>query len=1742
MSSGKFKKYISRLFRVLAWVLASAVLIIFLVVLVLQFPGVQTYIAGRVASHLSEETGAEITIERVAIRFPRSVNIRNIYIEDPQGDTLVSAGRIYADITMTALLRSRLHVNTLEIDDLTAFIIRETPDTVFNFQFLADAFAADTETTTNGETTTNDEADADDENGFSLFLNTVNLRNINISFEDHFSGTDLSTSLGYLHTSLADSDLLNNKYHAGNTEIRETSIWLFAYEPSFPAEEPSEEVPDIDISLTSLELADFGFLLESTDGSRLNIETELLSLIPESINLQDQFANISSLITENLRASIVQPPGTEDTGALAETGNNGQPDIMETEFRFSEIMDWTVGLDRLEINNSFISIGTDNQPVSKETFDPDNFTLGNLELNARNLFVAPDSLNIDINDMSMLVSEIFNLEHLELDISMGRRAGNINLLLLSAGSNLDLTLNMDANLLNFSFDDLLDRRMVIEMEDTSIDNDMAFFLPVLKPYYFDRPGADPLEIRSRITGTPANITIDSLRVTGPELFWIFAGGDVSGLPDTDNLYIDLLRLELWARPALVMANLPDIQQPEGINLPEYIMMEGQFLGTFTEFETEVFLQSNLGDIEMTATVYEDAIGESSFNGSVTLDAIDVAQLSQAEILQQPVSLYFDFSGRGLDMENIEPETMELEAELGISHLMLMDYPYDEIMVFLTLKDSIANISTTYDDEFLAFDLDAETGIFKETITAKTELNIDYADLGQLGFSQEDVIVTTSLGADIMLYPEDFFSGSITISETNLAINGDIYTIPEVLLISDSKQEDYSFELIADFMSAVYKGNFTPAGIPEALADHLAEYFTLPETAESQDELPAAESGEYDTEYAKAAGNRANSGNPDNGADSEEVSDSNENKHFELNINIYPSDVISNVFLPPVEEYDTLSLLLEYDSQAQNISVNATMEDIQYAGMRLQNFRAGISSDKEKMDFEISLDSLNMDEISFYNFDVSGSFFDEKIDFSFSFQDEQQEDIFFIGALVESREELIHFSIDPENLVINYEPWEIHPENRIVTGHEILQFDNFMMEHQESMLSVNSRTLDENEEEEYEDITDITVSRLDLLSLTSFATDILPLKGGMLDGTMTVRNIHRETSFTADMDLAGFAWGEHKIESISLFAEDVAPGQIFINAALEHEGTALRASGDFFPGEIPSVDIEVLMENLDMSLIEMFAGDELTDVSGTISGKINVTGSLESPEITGEMNFHEAGFRVTQLNATYLLKEEQIRFDQHRVTFPNFIIRDYAGRTATIDGNVNIEDFDNLILNLDFNTGNFMLMDLPRRRGEMYYGTILIDSDLRIRGGHLNPSVSGTLRLREGSDFTFIVPQTTPEAIGGEGVVEFIPPQEEEFFRRVVEREEADELRSSLEVMTVALNVELDRETQLSVIIDEIAGDYLELQGGGVLSFDIDPGGAINLTGRYEIVEGEYMLSFHEVARRRFGIREGSSIVFTGDPLDAELDITAVYTVRTSPEQLMRPVGGGNISDGGVRRQLPFMVYLNLEGELMAPNISFGLDMPPEHQDAFEGSLMARINAINEDESERNKQVFALLILGSFIHESPFATGDGPGIATTARSSASQILSQQLNRLSDRYVRGVDISFELESYEVNRDDAAVGRTELQVEVSRRFFDDRIRVMVAGNVELEDDTHRETSPGDIAGDFTLEYLLTPAGDLLLRGFRRKEYGDIIDGELTTTGLSVVFSKSFTRFRDLFRREDETAVPFPEEAGVLQNESID
>jgi hypothetical protein len=140
----------------------------------------------------------------------------------------------------------------------------------------------------------------------------------------------------------------------------------------------------------------------------------------------------------------------------------------------------------------------------------------------------------------------------------------------------------------------------------------------------------------------------------------------------------------------------------------------------------------------------------------------------------------------------------------------------------------------------------------------------------------------------------------------------------------------------------------------------------------------------------------------------------------------------------------------------------------------------------------------------------------------------------------------------------------------------------------------------------------------------------------------------------------------------------------------------------------------------------------------------------------------------------------------------------------------------------------------------------------------------------------------------------------------------------------------------------------------------------------------------------------------------------------------------------------------------------------------------RLEQLRNDPSELNKQVFAVLLFNRFINENPFESGGGGfNAGMMARQSVSKILAEQLNDLAEDLIAGVEINFDVQSFEDYSTGSAANRTDLNVSLSKRLLNDRLKVTVGNNFELEgpQPVNGENAPSGIAGNIALDYQLSP-----------------------------------------------------------------
>jgi hypothetical protein len=294
-----------------------------------------------------------------------------------------------------------------------------------------------------------------------------------------------------------------------------------------------------------------------------------------------------------------------------------------------------------------------------------------------------------------------------------------------------------------------------------------------------------------------------------------------------------------------------------------------------------------------------------------------------------------------------------------------------------------------------------------------------------------------------------------------------------------------------------------------------------------------------------------------------------------------------------------------------------------------------------------------------------------------------------------------------------------------------------------------------------------------------------------------------------------------------------------------------------------------------------------------------------------------------------------------------------------------------------------------------------------------------------------------------------------------------------------------------------------------------------LVGKYEVNDGAYSMNLYELVKKEFDIIEGSSIVWTGDPLDADMDIIGEYSVLTSSVDLMaNEIDLSNASTvNRYRQKLPFDVKLLIGGKILKPEIAFELDLPDNYKNTLDGTVYNRLLRLNENESELNLQVFSLIVFNKFL-PSDVAAETGNRTSELARNSVSSLLSNQLNQLSDKYIKGVNLDFDLDSYTDYQSGAGQQRTDLNVSLKKNLFDDRLVLEVSSQVGVEG----EETNSQVLGDISVEYLLTEDGQLRVKAYRENQFQDMVEGQVMITGLSILFAKEFDSVQELKKQRKE------------------
>ncbi len=405
----------------------------------------------------------------------------------------------------------------------------------------------------------------------------------------------------------------------------------------------------------------------------------------------------------------------------------------------------------------------------------------------------------------------------------------------------------------------------------------------------------------------------------------------------------------------------------------------------------------------------------------------------------------------------------------------------------------------------------------------------------------------------------------------------------------------------------------------------------------------------------------------------------------------------------------------------------------------------------------------------------------------------------------------------------------------------------------------------------------------------------------------------------------------------------------------------------------------------------------------------------------------------------------------------------------------------------------------------------------------------------------MLPETGTASIEQQGVVVFMNNRADTASNILTRgTSNSTSVTSNSSDLSLTANLIIKKNMKATIVVDPATNEQLDVQGSGNLSFNLRGNGQMTLTGSYQVDQGNYTLTLFDVMKRKFIIQQGSSLTWTGDVSNPQIDLTTLYSVNTSPQPIIIPQMSGVSQSQNTQysQNMDFNVYMYITKTLMQPSISFAIKQPASERDA---NIEARLSQLNNNESELNKQVFSLLLFNSFLQESSMTQNSlAYNLNSTARKGVGNLLAQQINRFSQQYLPGFNFNVNINSYQQNTSGQTYGNTNVEMNVSKQLLNNRLSIRVGGNLNIHDNNPNTTAPGNVnnlAGDVVVEYSLTPDGVYRIQAFKKNEYQDVIEGELNKTGVAFIFNKDFYTFKNLFSRKTEE----PEAGGKGKENNI-
>ncbi len=1452
---------------------------------------------------------------------------------------------------------------------------------------------------------------------------------------------DLDVDVDDAKVDKAKVDLNHNKVDVGNASLKGGKAKM-SYKPEKKKPDPDKEPSKpwkVNADKVTADDVDFKMDMKPTVD---NLDAKVGHAEAKNVKVDtgEQTVDVGELDIDKADVKYEHPSEKD-----AKKYRKDHPMPKETPKKDGDDKPWKVKADKVRVKDSKGKYSQTGKKPNKPgtTLDPDNIEVEDFNADIDNFEYDGENLKVPVKHLSGKERSGLQVKDASGTVNKNKNGLDLNdMKLKTKGSDIKMNAHVDQDML----DGKPNGKATIDT-DSKIDlNEVEKLVPEARKALKDIPHNKPVRIKAKARGNDKRVDIHSLDADVPGIGRVKGKGTIYNPTDMDRMKADLDTEVDLRDPSVLnkMLGLDDVKLPP-MKMSGKINKEGcKWVARNLRVSTGGGSMRGDGYYDVCNENYDVDAAFNNFPVNSFLPKYDVRNLTGS----------INAKGHGFDFTDCGSTWTDATVNLG--SVRYNGTHYGNVKARGKLRGGYADVYASSANRGCDFDANAHGTICNDHYVFTADANVRDLDLNRLGMYDGRCDGTSRLHAegDINLRTQEW--------DADLTLRDLDWTLDSTLLVADEANASIHSTPWLTCITVENEDNYAHLNAPSGIMPLIEDF------QRTADEIQRQYKDRWiDVERLKAP-----------------------MPQFDFDMHMGADGIVQRYAQQHDIDFRHISCEINRDT---TLTINGRALGISSGETNIDSITVYAHELNNKyLAFNAHMGNRPGTWDEFAQVDIEGGIKGEAIDFMFQQQNIKKEIGYRLGCNARLSDDEIRMRLFGKDPVIGYRHWTFNEDNYVNVDYRTRMLDaNLSLKSDSSSVELLTTRVPG-------DSTENVRLNIDNLRLEEW-TRIVPMLG-RTSGTMNANIDVNWDGYNADgegvIDIKDFYYNGKHEGDVTLNADfdvDPATASTRLTADLVLDGKqSIKLQGSLNDANSNSpLNMEAKFNRFPLIRANAFIPGDYIWLDGYAVGNMTISGTMDNPQVNGYLVADSATLNLPRYGSSLKFAADRIPIENNVISFNNYRLTGSNRSPVIINGTVDLRDMDNMKIDLRAQGHEVQFMDSKQDEFTELFGKGLAEIDATVKSYGNIMSVRANATLLIGSNITYVMKDEITQLSNtvDESMVTFTDFNNTSGSETILVT--ASGGGSATDILA---NIQVEDGAKINVYLSEDGQNRATVDGNGRLKYSLDFAGRNNLTGSYVITSGNLRYTPPLISSKNFDINSGSSISWTGDMLNPQLNLKGTERLKTSVSSK---------EDG--TRLVEFLIDANVGGTLS--NIDLGFDLKCENDTKVQNELQSM------SDNQRSQAAINLLLYNTYSGTNSMGSFNN----LSASNALFSFLQTKLNAWAAQTLPGVDLSFGINQYQGTISGGT--ETSYSYRLAKTLFNDRFKIVVGGEYSTEARAEEDVA-NNLFNDISLEYFLNDSGNKYLKLFRHASYENVIEGQVTETGIAYVLKRKLSNLKNLFK----------------------